>query len=106
MTGRFPELDQFFAYLGEDWPDDYGTVEGAVQAAIRERTSDSLRGVLSELDLLLAMRLPEPELARVVTYELAASYDPRHYDKTFTYLGWLLWVRAEVSKALGQDPIM
>lgn len=106
MKGRFPELRQFFAYLNEDWPDDYGTPERAVLTAIREYRREHLRPVLRELDALIAMGLPESELRKVAYYELGANYDPTQGDNPFTYLHWLLWVRAEVSKALGEDPIM
>jgi hypothetical protein len=74
---RFPELERLFAtHLVEDWRSLYASPADAIDAGIVDRSLDELRLVLAELNELLRLRLSEPELRDVLSYDLGSCYIP------------------------------
>jgi hypothetical protein len=74
---RFPELERLFAtHFVEDWRCLYPGPAEAIRGGINDRSLDELRVVLTELNDLLALRLGEPELRDVLSYDLGSYYIP------------------------------
>lgn len=85
LKERSPELFHLLSgYFHEDWKTEHKTVDAAVHAFMRDE-DDRLHGVVRELEDLLAMNLPETELAALVK-DAARFYPPA---LGYKYTDWL-----------------
>ena len=85
----FPCLTQFLGgWFHQDWLDEgYAAPEDVVQAYARDESAKAVRGVMHEIDKLLALRLPPIQMRRLLGDDLGCAYDPTMEDKT--YRAWL-----------------
>ncbi len=92
---QYPRLLGLLAdWLHEGWPDEgHATPLDAVRAFAEGTSRLAMRGVIAEIHQLLARKLPETALRRIVCEELGCDYDPTADGLTFPE--WLLSV-AEV----------
>jgi hypothetical protein len=96
-SARFPELERLFAtHFVEDWRVLYSSPGEAIGRGIDDRSVDELRLVLNELNELLGLRMGEPELRDVLSYDLGSYYVPA--DRTCT--DWLKEVTSQLEEAL------
>lgn len=77
------------AYLGLDWPEDYGDPWEAL-ADFLASEPESARTLKSEIEVMLASADSDAELRRVVVEEIGSGYLPE--ADGLTYRGWLLEV--------------
>jgi hypothetical protein len=93
----YDELWQLFAcYLCEDWPEEYGTWERAIDAAVLGR-SRHIEVALRRLENLLALQLSSKDLRRVLG-NLSCGYWPgteEHYEP------WLSEVAGRIRSTIG-----
>lgn len=95
MTRQFPELEQMLGgYLGQDWPLDYDTWQGAIAAYKKEAGPNAVRQAMSELDALLAHHPDEGELQRIGV-ALGCDYEPSADGSG--YREWLQAVRGSLA---------
>ena len=74
-TLDFPALRHLLgAYLNRDWPEEYGSIEAAVDAYRREADAARRSSAVSEIDKLLATLLDEAALAEFVG-DLGCAYN-------------------------------
>lgn len=66
--------NMFSAYLNQDFELLFGTVDDALRAFVERSARDEVRRVIDELRELLAMKLPEGDLQRIIYDELGACY--------------------------------
>jgi hypothetical protein len=91
----YPNLSQFFGcYFHQDWGLEAGSADEIISRYLAESPT-TVRGVIDELDRLLALRLTEPEL-RSTLLELSCYYDPT--PEGGTYSGWLRHVKELLSQ--------
>ena len=99
MTG-YPTLDHFFGvYLGEDWPDDYGSEWAAVDAFVAEGPPEDPGLFRAEIARLLAVHLSEEEVRKVILDDLHSCLSPE--VDGWTYRDWLQALSDHVARATG-----
>lgn len=93
--GEWPELRRFLGgWFGRDWDDDNPNPDAVIRAFVEESSPEELSAVRAELDGLLALGMPEKELARVRLDELGCHYNPARQGQS--EVEWLRSVRARL----------
>ena len=75
----FPSLMAFLrGYLHEDFPEEHGSLRGAVEAFCKDASLDERRQLVTELEALLRLLDYQParKLRRFVTAELGSRWEP------------------------------
>jgi contact-dependent growth inhibition (CDI) system CdiI-like immunity protein len=97
---QFPTLDYFFSvYLGEDWPDDYGSEWAAIDAFISEGPPEDPQLFRAEIATLLAEHTSEDEVRKIVLDDLDSCLVPE--VNGWKYRDWLQALSDHVAKATG-----
>jgi len=80
----FPSLMAFLrGYLHEDFPEEHGSLRGAVEAFCRDASLDERQQLVTELEALLRALHGHParELRHFVTTELGSRWEPGSRDE-------------------------
>ena len=97
MTTSEPEyeaLSNFFgSYLNQDYPDDFGTAQAAVDAYKREFPADVLFATSEEAARLARLDVEEHQL-RTTLLDLGLEYTP--WTDGWTAQQWLAWLASDL----------
>ncbi|MDR0781275.1 MAG: hypothetical protein LBF16_11375 [Pseudomonadales bacterium] len=77
----------FGAYLHQDWADEFGSDDEAVQAMIDLELPETLVEASREIREMLSTQASDTELAAIMTDEVGCYFDPA--SKGQTYREWL-----------------
>ena len=76
LDRRYPEIAQFFGgYLHQDWPEDAGSWEAAVDQFLAGESAEHVRRAVADLERLLDERRNDVELSRALD-AFGNAYDP------------------------------
>ncbi len=97
LNEKFPDLEQFFGcYFHQDWMEEYENEEMAIKEYVDDDGREAARHVAVELDKILALCLPEPQLEQAMYKELGCCCNPKPDGMSMS--GWLRWVRVTLIK--------
>jgi CdiI immunity protein len=89
---EYPALFQLFGgYFHQDWHEEYVTTRDAVNAFVHEAPPQAVRAAVEELDRLLAQRLDESALSRLLQEGFDCNYVPQVDE--MTNRDWLAQLR-------------
>lgn len=89
---EYPTLYQLFGgFFHEDWREEHGSPDAAVQAFIREAPPQAIAAARDELDALLSRAYDDVALTRLLTIGFGSDYVPANDGSTSTQ--WLAHVR-------------
>jgi len=89
---RFKVLEQLLGcYFHQDWSEEYDGDALALQAIVKSEPKDQRAVAVSEIDVLLAMKLSETELRLVLIEQIGCYFEPS--SKGISCLEWLKQVR-------------
>ena len=101
---RWPELWQFFGYFHQDFLDEYGSAEGAIDAFLNESDPEYVQKVLGQLEEYLEFSRDylsrHPEEQYWLLESMRVAYNPG--ADGYTEIGWLEHVRQRLRDYLAK----
>ncbi len=89
---RFGVLEQLLGcYFHQDWPEEFDGDASALQAIIESEPKDRRAAAVSEIDVLLSLKLSETELGLVLVEQMGCYFEPN--SKGISCSEWLKQVR-------------
>ena len=100
ISNQYPTLGHFFGvYLGEDWPEDYGSEWAAVDAFIAEGPAEDPGLFCAEITRLLAQHPSENEVREIVLDDLRSYLLPE--VDGWKYRDWLQALAYHAARVTG-----
>ncbi len=101
MTEAHYNLLQFFGgYLNEDWPEEYGSAERAVEKFLSESSLETIASTLKELDEVIQKYESGMLTADFFFTEFGCAYDPKGDGSGVDMLVWLKELRKTLERWL------
>lgn len=104
VDDRFPRLVQFFGlYFHDGWSEEFGGVDGAVDA-FRQEEPEGVAPILDEFDDLMSAQLDDQALPRLLHDGFYCSHDVEPGPADWT--GWIAAIRERLARPSVMDDLV